>query len=467
VLRFKDYDPGVSIMFKKPFEKKKSGPGGASPPPTADDFKTGNLPAPGTGMPRTGFTLPSTSSSSSSSPRPGALPPLHPTFKPQHLQVVDDFAVDYAKTLQASDEEYRRTHAFHPHESLMSIHKRKTPDSDLLKWKGARNIPMPITYVHPDFVFRQAAVPGAEAGICLSLCNAFMRYRCMGVEVREIFAAFRKNPATFVRAHKAVTHESESRHPFNTHYERLFDCTIPSRQYQFLEAFGLPDAGSLPRNIPEKKSAPEIKMCPLLVPVGHFEIDRNRPLTTSSWMEVNEANPAGQPDSVMERALDGKRTPLLASQVQMDSRKVKAALTIPRMDAASRHSRATSGRHEDAEEPDLGAHLFAAMNRTFIEPAAGAAVENLPLFLLWITPMQGVPHVVVAEFNTANGKITTPRGIFDPNYGWLGAQRAFNSLDFNLMLHSVFLASADKLVVLRTRGLITAFQLHRVRSSKN
>jgi hypothetical protein len=166
---FKAYDLSESIMPKTPFEKKKSGPGGASLPPTSHDFNTGNVPARLPGMPRAGIASSSSSSSSSSSridprPRTRTLPvaPLNPGLQPQHLQVVDDFAVDYAKTLQASDEEFRRTHARHPHESLMSIHKRQLPDSDLLVSNGECNIPDPITYVAPEFVFSQAALPGGR-----------------------------------------------------------------------------------------------------------------------------------------------------------------------------------------------------------------------------------------------------------------------------------------------------------------
>ncbi len=215
-----------------------------------------------------------------------------------------------------------------------------------------------------------------------------------------------------------------------------------------------------------------MNMCPILVPVGHFEIDRNRP-QMSSWLYSKGKNSEGKPEWKHKMDEHGKPILLMSSKVQLQTAGgVTSTWSIPRMDAASRHLRVTSGRDEDAEEPNMGGHLFAAMRRTLIESSAGAPIENLPLFLLWISPVQGSQHVVVVEFNTANGQITTPRGIFDPNYGWLGAQRAFNSLDFNQMLHSVFLATisnnaTNNAIVLTTPGLIQAFQLRHVRKAKS
>jgi hypothetical protein len=84
-----------------------------------------------------------------------------------------------------------------------------------------------------------------------------------------------------------------------------------------------------------------------------------------------------------------------------------------------------------------------------------------------LTKSQRGGHAIVVEFNTENGKITTPRGIFDPNFGWLGMRRGFNSLDFNQVLHSVFIVSViTTSTVLDPPGLIQAFQLRRVAGAK-
>lgn len=295
---------------------------------------------------------------------------------------MDDFAIDYAKTLQASDEEYRRAHALHPNESLMSIHKRQTPTFDMLQGKGPLILPHPGTYVDPHFIFSQSAVPGAGAGngICLALSSAFMRYRCMGYGVRQSFVSFRENSKKFVALQDAVVaFRKANQPPLNTFYSRQHFCAYPSQDYQFLEDISLPDAGPLPRFNPEKKSGPMVDKCSILAQVGHFEIDRNRPRMKARMSVISQNSPE-TPALPVDMLYPQK-----SSEVQVQTASgVKSVFSIPRMDEHSQYLRARSGRDEDTEEPAIGGHLFAAMNRTLIGTSAGAPVENLPLF--WCLP---------------------------------------------------------------------------------
>jgi len=64
--------------------------------------------------------------------------------------------------------------------------------------------------------------------------------------------------------------------------------------------------------------------------------------------------------------------------------------------------------------------------------------------------------------------ITTPRGMFDPNFGWIDFQQGLCSLDLDLMLHYLYMDGTQKppYVAAPLPGLMLAFQLQSVSADR-
>jgi hypothetical protein len=394
----------------------------------------------------------------------------HPDFKAAHFQVVNPFKGNYQQSLQKSDEQFRKDNATHPLESLMSIHVKNSPQPELerVERKGmplVRLVPHPRTFVDPRYEFRQSAMehPG---GMCGTLAFLFILGRLDDRAIPEILNNFLKNKTAIGKledlldrkddlvATTKVGHSSAlstllfrelllNVHSLNKSFSVSWEKSVQQPGIS-----GASNAPSKPGSHPD--ISPQRPVHPPMPHAGGMKTEQKTGASAITYFATIGYFRLGDYEGLDDRILRGWTTPEPGNEISHESSSVgisyngmKAEFTIPRMDRRSRLNRRDNSPMFDPEDTRIGEHLFAQMQRECTRTIAGGRkVEAFPFFLVELSGKgTGFSHIVLVEFNTANGMITTPRGIFDPNYGWLGRQRGFCSLDFDLMLRSVFIAN--------------------------
>ncbi len=371
-------------------------------------------------------------------PRPGFLPTKadidlkkYPHMRFPHGQVAPAYAKGYVQSWQMQDEKFRQKSAHHPNESLMSIHNRAEASEH---WElSAGRLPHRhfATCVTPDFRFQQKSLISGSNGICLTLCFAFMIYRSRGMECKQIFTTFKAHADLLGKIQNTILERSKVSgfHLLYSHQSAAY-----SFNYGIAEALlnkDLPAPATQQTAGATPKTA--LKSLPYLPPVGHFAV---HPMLGSINAQVSLAVvklPSG--------AFRARPDP----HAQWSAQGLTASWQVPRMAEFVPQMRDDkSPPDEDGRDkmlhPQIGAHLFAGMQRSLRKSRAdGKVILASPYFLITSKPgVKGTGHAILVEFNTSHGQIKTPRGIFDPNFGWVVLGEDTCSLDFELMLSGIY-----------------------------
>ena len=436
-------------------EKKNSGPGGSGTPLNpahssassiqqdslqASDFMTGRVPGAPAGKRPPGAYLPAQKDIDLKK---------YPHMKAAHLQVVPESTQSYGESWQARDEKVRRQHRLHPRESLMSVNNRLRKNQ---KWSvNGLWLPHlePAAHVDRKLTFNQMSIEGAGQGICTTLCYAFMLFRCMEMECAHILSEFRDRPRNFLALDQMSDEHFKAR-------EWMFEfrdlSCFESTNYQFFER----NFFTIMRPYLRMTSTVRTSL-PYLAPVGHFEFSFDKPGLRANLGSKLAMVSATRMEEV--EVDEFERTTMTARGVEVDWTVPRRNEFLSYMPPEERAPREIAS--EQVLHPQFGAHLFADMIRQLkrAEPNRGT-LESFPFFTIEMM-RKGKPggqpgHMLFVEFNVVKGQITTAKGIFDPNYGWIKIASGFCPHDFDLLLSGLFfLYEPEAIIAYQLRCLTT------------